>query len=150
MKQSPEMQRLEEMLRSSTLVAGGFMGTDSRPVTEVIESDAAELARLGVSAREVGARMKVITDAAIQALGTWARIDERRWAKVDEARGAIACPWSDGRAFRKRVTTVRWGDSDKRIHWSDLSIHMIGEHGFFEGRGSSFRIEPVELVRVLF
>ena len=40
MKQSPDMQKLEQMLRSSVLVAGGFMGNDVRVVTEIIEADA--------------------------------------------------------------------------------------------------------------
>jgi hypothetical protein len=36
------------------------------------------------------------------------------------------------------------------VQWSDLSIHLIGAHGFFEGRGSFFRLEPAELVAILF
>lgn len=143
------MQRLEENLRSSAQVANGFMGTDTRRVTEIIDADAAVLARLGVTVQELGDRMKGITDAAIKALGTWARIDDRRQARVDEARGVIACPWSHGHAFCKRVTTVRLDDSGKSVCWSDLNIHMIVAHGFFEGRGASFRIEPEELVHII-
>ncbi len=150
MKQSPDMQKLEELLRSSVLVANGFMGTDSRRVVEIIDADAAALRKLNVTAQEVGARMQEITDVAIEALGTWARIDDRRQAKVAEARGAIACPWSHGQVFQKRVTTVQLIDSDKRLSWSDLNIHMIVAHGFFEGKGASFRIEPSELVPLLF
>lgn len=150
MKQSPQMQKLEELLRSSVLVANGFMGTDSRRVMEIIDADKAELNKLGVTAEEVGARMREITETAIQALGTWARIDDRRQAKVDEARGAIACPWSHGQAFPKRVTTIRLVDGGKCLSWSDLNVHMIAAHGFFEGKGASFRIEPAEVVDVLF
>lgn len=150
MKQSPDMQKLEELLRSSILVADGFMGTDPRSVTEIIDADAAELGRLGTTAEKVGARMREITEMAIQALGTWARIDDRRQARVAEARGAIPCPWSDGQVFPKRVTTIRLADSDKDFSWSDLNVHMIAAHGFFEGKGASFRIEPSELVQVLF
>jgi hypothetical protein len=31
-----------------------------------------------------------------------------------------------------------------------LNIHLVEEHGFFEGRGAFFRIEPEELIRVIF
>jgi hypothetical protein len=150
MKQSPDMQKLEEILRSSTLVADGFMGNDSRPVTEVIEADAAKLSKLDVSPEQLGARMSEITEVAKKALGTWAKVDEVRQAKIDEARGLMVCPWPHEARFAKRVTTVRRTDSSETIQWSDLNIHLISTHGFFEGRGSAFRIDPALLVRVIF
>ena len=150
MKQSPEMQKLEQMLRSSVLVAGGFMGNDMRPVTEIIEADGAALTRLDVTAEQLAARMQECTEAAIKGLGNWVTIDSTCEAGVDEARGWIPCPFSDGRRFRKRVTTVRRTDSGQTVQWSDLSIHFIEAHRFFEGKGSFFRIEPAELISVLF
>jgi len=150
MKKSPRMRKLEEMLRSSVLVVGGFMGDDRRPIMEVIEADGKALSRLHVTAEQVAQRMQEITDAAIEGLGTWVKIDDVREAKVEEARGWIPCPWSDAHRFRKRVTTLRRTDSGQAVQWSDLSIHFIGTHTFFEGKGSFFRIEPAELVRALF
>jgi hypothetical protein len=47
MKESPDNQKLEQLLRSSKLVAGGFMGSDTRTFSEVTDADSAELARLG-------------------------------------------------------------------------------------------------------
>ena len=150
MKQSPEMQKLEAMLRSSVFVAGGFMGSDPRPVTEVIDADAAELARLDVTAEQLAARMQEITDAAVAGLENWVQIDAGHEARTEEARGVIPCPWSDGYRSCKRVTIVRRADSGRTVQWSDLNIHLIGAHTFFEGRGSFFRIEPAELVTLLF
>ena len=150
MKQSPDMQKLEEILRSSTLVADGFMGSDPRSVTEVIETDAGELFKLGVSPEQLGARMTEITEKAGKALGTWARIDDVREAMIDEARGRMVCPWPHEARFRKQVTTVRRTDSGETIQWSDLNVHLIAAHGFFEGKGSTFRIDPAALVRVIF
>ncbi|MHC4517266.1 MAG: hypothetical protein ACYTAS_01645 [Planctomycetota bacterium] len=150
MKQSPNMQKLEQMLRSSVLVVGGFMGGDSRPVTEVIDEDAATLAHLDVTAEQVAARMQEITDAAIKGLGNWVVVDAGHEAMVEEARGAIFCPWSDGQRFRKRVTLVKLAPSGRQVQWSDLNIHLIGKHTFFEGKGSYFRTEPEELVKALF
>jgi hypothetical protein len=150
MKQSPEMQRLEEILRSSELAAGGFMGNDPRPVTEVIETDAAKLFALDVPVERLVARMKEITDAAQEGLGNWVQLGADREAKVDEARGLIPCPWPHQERFCKRVTTVRLTRTNRTVRWSDLSLHMIAAHGFFQGKGSYFRIEPAELVGVLF
>ena len=150
MKQSPKMQKLEQRLRSSVFAAGGFMGGDGRPATEVIEADAAALSRLGMTVERLADRMQEITEAAIKGLGTWVDVDSGHEARVDEARGWIPCPWSDGHRSRKRVTTVRRTDSAQAVQWSDLSIHFVGTHTFFEGKGSAFRIEPAELVDVLF
>jgi len=150
MKQGPDIQELDVTLRLSTLVAGGFMGSDPRSVTEVIDSDAGELSRLGVTDKELAARMKEITDKAAPAQGTWAQVAPGLEAQVDETRGSTPCPWRHHGRYFKRVTTVRRKDSDKVLRWSDLNTHMIAMHGFFEGKGSTFRLEPAELVRMLF
>ena len=150
MKQSVQMKKLEEVLRSSKLVAGGFMGRDSRIVTEIIDADTAELSRLGYDVEKVAGKMQKITNIAKQALGNWTEIDEKRRAKVDEAKGLIPCPWPHSARFAKRVTTVKMVDSDQTIKWSDLNIHLIAEHGFFEGKGCEFRIEPKELIKLIF
>jgi hypothetical protein len=150
MKESPQTKNLEKLLRSSKLVAGGFMGDDARSVHEIIDADMAELSRLGFTAKQVAGRMQQITDIAIPGLGTWMKLDEQRQVKIDEAKGWLICPWPHPGKFAKRITTVRLVKSGVSIRWSDLNIHLIGEHGFFEGKGSSFRIEPGTLIAAMF
>ena len=150
MKKSPQSQKLEQMLRSSRIVAGGFMGADTRPVEEIIDADLGSLAKLGRTADEIAGRMQEITDKAIAGLGNWVRIDPYRMALVDEAKGTLNCPWPHPGRFAKRVTTVRIVESGGEITWSDLNIHLIEQHGFFEGVGSAFRLEPGELARIIF
>jgi len=150
MKESPQMRKLETVLRSSKLVAGGFMGTDTRSLSEIIEADAALISRLGFTAKQIAARMQKITDIAKVALGNWVDLDEKRRARVDEAKGVIVCPWPHPGRFAKRVTIVDIIESDESIRWADLNIHLIAEHSFFEGKGSTFRIEPDILVKIIF
>jgi hypothetical protein len=150
MKQSPEVVKLDVILRSSALVAGGFMGADPRSVTEVIDADAGVLSRLGATTEQIAARMREITEKATAALGAWVKIDTNREAMVDDTRGSLPCPWPHEAWFLKRVTTLRLKGSGKTIRWSDLNVHMIAAHGFFEGRGSLFRTGPAELVEILF
>ena len=126
------------------------MGDDRRNVTEVIDADAGALSRLDVTTSQVAQRMKEITERAARGLGTWVEIDEDHEAMVDEARGVLPCPWPHGGYYPKRVTTFKVVASGRTFRWSDLNIHMIEDHGFFEGKGSAFRIEPAGLVRVLF
>ena len=150
MKESPENKKLEEFLRSSKMVAGGFMGRDLRSVYEIIESDQAEVSRLGFTIEQIAKRMQEITDAAIPSLGGSVKIDGKLAVQVDEAKGHLVCPWPHAGRFVKRVTTAEVIESGQIIKWSDLNIHLIGEHGFFEGKGAAFRLEPGELTNVIF
>lgn len=150
MKQSPDIQKLEETLRSSKLVAGGFMGTDRRNLTEIIDADLSDLAGLGITAEKIAARMKEITNAAIPALGNWIQVNGKLQAMVDEAKGLTVCPWPHPANCDKRVTYVKNLISGQTIKWADLNIHLIKEHNFFEGKGSPYRIEPKELVEIIF
>ncbi|MBC8469375.1 MAG: hypothetical protein H8D56_07875 [Planctomycetes bacterium] len=150
MKESPQTRKLEQILRSSKLVAGGFMGDDSRSFNEVIYADASQVSKLGYTMEEIAARMQEITDTAKTGLGNWIKVDDKLQAVADEAKGSLICPWPHSGRYVKRITTVQRYNSGETIRWSELNIHLIAEHGFFEGRGAAFRIEPVKLINVIF
>lgn len=150
MKQSPRDKNLEQMLRSGKLAAGGFMGADSRSPEEVIAQDAATLAALGYNAAQVAMRMQELRDLARPQLGNWINVGEVLQVKSEDFKGFNVCPWPHAGRFEKRITTAVRTDTRQSISWSDLNIHLIKEHGFFEGKGSYFRVEPQELVSVIF
>jgi hypothetical protein len=150
MKKSPQQDKLEALLRSSKLSACGFLGEDKRSLWEIIDADVAELERLGRNSEELAARMQELTDRAAAALGDWENINEILRVRVDDNRGMIPCPWPHAVRCLKRITTIHHVKTGKTIRWSDLNIHLIKEHGFFEGRGARFRIEPKDLVDMIF
>ncbi|MBW8035438.1 MAG: hypothetical protein FVQ79_07360 [Planctomycetes bacterium] len=149
MKQSPEMDNLEAVLRSSKLVAGGFLGSDRRSVCEIIEEDRRRLDNAGVGCKELAGRMREITDAAKRQLGGCVKVSDRLEAWVEEAKGVLVCPWPHSGGILKRITTVRNVETGETVTWSDLNIHLIEEHGFFEGKGSAMRLEPGEIVKMI-
>jgi len=150
LKRSPEAKRIEEVLRCSRIVAGGFFGNDTRILEEIIEADAASLIKLRTTAPRIAARMREITERGKAGLGTTVKFDEKRTVAVDENRGQTVCPWPHAGGYQKTITTVRRLDTGATARWSDLSLHFIEAHGFFQGRGSAFRVEPEDLVAVLF
>jgi hypothetical protein len=150
MKRSPGMIRLEEVLRSSKIAAGGFLGSDPRPLEEILEADAAELARIGTTAAEIAERMQALTDAAKRGLGTEVRIGDSIEVSASDTRGVMVCPWPHAAGRTKTVTRLRRLDTGRTLVWSDLCIHLIGAHGFFQGRGSPFRLEPAGLAEAIF
>lgn len=151
MKMSPQDKKLDDMLRSSSLVAGGFMGDDKRNVAEVIDADAATLLEHGVNATMLARRMSELTAIAKQGLGTWVDADGGALQVMsEEYKGMLVCPWGHAGHFDKQVTMLQRPATGQTLSWTDLNVHLIESHGFFEGKGSAFRIEPAEAVRVLF
>jgi len=150
MKKPPDLQRLEKMLRASRLAAKGFLGNDPRALSEIIEQDLSELARLGYTKEHIATRMQELTDLGRHGLGTPVTVEEDMAVTVDEHRGQIVCPWPHAGRYAKTVTLVHRSDTDEQLCWSDLSIHLVGRHGFFQGRGSPFRLDPAQLVRILY
>ena len=126
------------------------MGDDSRSFNEVIYADSSQVSKLGYTMEEIAARMQEITDTAKTGLGNWIKVDDKLQAVADEAKGSLICPWPHPGRYVKRITTVQRYNSGETIRWSELNIHLIAEHGFFEGRGAAFRIEPVKLINVIF
>ena len=150
MKRSPDMEKLEEMLRSSKFVSGGFLGHDERPLEAIIDTDAAALGRLNRTREEIASRMRHITELGKRGLETTVTVEPWLEARVIDARGPIPCPWPHPGVFSKAVIIARRTDTGGSVRWSELNTHMIEAHGFFEGRGSPFRIEPEDLVGVIF
>ncbi|MGD9874011.1 MAG: hypothetical protein AB7T27_07040 [Kiritimatiellia bacterium] len=150
MKPSPDMQRLEEILRSSKIAGGGFLGSDRRPLEEILEADAAELVRLGHTRYDIADRMRHISALAERGLGSWVKVDENIEAAVTDTRGKIPCPWPHPGTFSKTVVTAKNMRTGQSIQWSELNIHLIEMHGFFEGHGSPFRLDPAVLAEILF
>ena len=102
MKQSPEEKRLGEMLHSGKLVAGGFMGNDTRHPLEVIEHDTAVLEHLGFTCQQIAYRMNELTAQAKPRLGTWVEAEAGKLrVKSDDFKGGLICPWPHPGVFEK-------------------------------------------------
>ncbi|NLG57091.1 MAG: hypothetical protein GX540_01635, partial [Clostridiales bacterium] len=69
--------------------------------------------------------------------------------KTEEYMGWLGCPFKDARRAAKRNTRVTDKATGQQMRWSDLSIHLIEEHAFFQGKGSPFRLEPEALAAFL-
>lgn len=150
MKNPPDIQKLEQFLRSSKLVAGGFLGNDTRALNQIIDSDHKTLTKLRITNVQLAEKMTEITQLAKKGLGNWVKIDSHLQARIEEAKGFLVCPWPHPHRSLKRVTFLKNTNTNQTINWSDLNTHLIAEHCFFEGKGSAFRIEPEIAAEILF
>lgn len=146
MKQNPKDIPVVESLRAGILSRDGFMGEDTRPFTEIILDDAAQLADLGTSAVELAGKMTSLTKAGLEQIGLPVQVGGYT-VTVEEYMGKISCPFRDHRA-PKRNTTVT-DTKGREFMWTDLNVHLIKAHGFFQGKGSPYRLEPAELAAFL-
>lgn len=153
MKMSPEYTKAQENMQPGVITSDGFLGNDTRPIVEIIAADEAEMERDGLDFDETVVLMRRLLDEGRKGLGEPVTVDDRWIVQVFEARGFLASPFEDG-IFRKinaQVTVIEDGKpSEHSILFSELSLHLIENYHFFQGKGASFRLSPPAIKRVLF
>ncbi|MDD4081102.1 MAG: hypothetical protein PHP02_06780 [Eubacteriales bacterium] len=148
MKENPKDALLRVDMEAGRLIKDGFLGEDRRPVSDIISQDLDTLAGLQVSHVELGRAMRRLTRGGMDAIGEEADVGDYL-VKMEEYMGWLGCPFKDGRRAAKRNTWVKDKASGKEMRWTDLTIHLIEAHAFFQGRGSAFRLEPEALAAFL-
>ncbi len=148
MKQTAEMDRYQHNMRPGCITLKGLLGEDRRNLVDILIEDDAEVKRLGTSHEAIAARMLELRDAGIQGLGESITVQNRYSVRVDNVRGKLPCPFEDV-VVQKTFIQVRNLELNREVTYTDLHIHMIKEHGFYEGKGSSFRLLPQDLVEIL-
>jgi hypothetical protein len=127
----------------------GFLGHDRRSLPEILAADAAEVSRLGLTDEAVAARMAELRDSGYPGLGEPVEVPPHFVVRVDSERGKLPCPFGDAGGHRKTLISVLNKALARSLSYTDLGIHLIREHGFYEGSGSAFRLEPADLKEIL-
>ena len=147
MKQPPDDRG--KNFEASKFSADGFLGNDSRPVDEIIADDTRDLDRAGISRDDLAIALETAYLKARNALGAIIEVVPGVQGEFFESRGRVPCPFRGCGVFEKGEASLSISDSRTPVIVTSLGIHMIATHGFFQGRGSRFRIEPVEAARLL-
>lgn len=148
MKMTPELKKARENMDPGIITAEGFLGSDTRNLSTIIDEDAQIMRRLELDPLEVAGKLRHLMEEGRKGLGEPRTVDSEWLVKTDEARGHLACPWEDG-IFRKVNVTVERKDTGEKIFFTDLSLHLLEVHGFLEGRGSTFRLNMETVKHVL-
>jgi hypothetical protein len=99
--------------------------------------------------QRIAGRMIELRDAGMRGLGEFVEVPPHYEVRVDSVRGKLPCPFGDPGIFPKTNVMIRNTRLGRELTYTDLHIHLIGSHGFYEGTGSPFRLEPAELAEVL-
>ncbi len=148
--QSPEMDEVEKRMASCRPWHLGFLGRDTRKLIEILTADQAEVNALGLTHGDIARRLREITDAARRGWGEDpVCVEEKFLVRVQEARGSLPCPWGHPGLYGKSHVELKNSRTGEVLVWSELAIHLIEEHGFYQGQGSPYRLEPAAIKRVL-
>ena len=142
MKETPEDKALEGRLGASKFSGDGFLGTDHRPVDAIIADDLRTLERLGISLESLLAVLKDAFAQARAALGGDVELRPYVTAMAHESMGRIPSPFRGDGIFEKGDVVVSNSLTGESLILTSLGLSMIEKHGFFQGRGSRYRIDP--------
>lgn len=149
MKQTLQMTKIQEKMKPGIITRDGFLGNDKRNLVDMLIDDDAEVKRMNITHSLIAERMLELRDAGMRGLGEFISVAPHFEVRVDSVRGKLPCPFGDPGVFPKTNITVRNLARNREITFTDLHIHMIGSHGFYEGKGFAFRLEPKELAETL-
>jgi hypothetical protein len=135
------MQRIIERMKPGVLSLHGFLGTDRRALEQIIDADSSTVAGLDTTHTELAGVLLNMLEKAAAGLGTRVAVAEHLEADYCEVMGRIPCPWGDG-SFQKGEVTLIDTETGATLYFSPLSVHMIAHHGFYDGHGSRYRVDP--------
>ena len=148
MKQNPKNEALRENLAAGKLAKEGFLGEDDRPPEQIVADDAATLSEVNLSAQDLADAMRTLTRLGLEGQGV--EVDTKDYTLlVEDYMGSMTCPFRDGRRAAKRNTRATLKSNGETLTWTDMGVHLIQAHGFFQGKGSAYRLEPLALAAFL-
>ncbi len=149
MKKTRQLEKIQHNMRPGVITRDGFLGKDTRNLIDILTQDDALVKRLGLTHGKIAQRMIDLRDLGCRGLGDYIPVEPHFDVRVESVRGKLPCPFGDPGLFPKTVTIVKNLATDRTITYTDLSIHTILVHGFYQGKGSLYRLEPRDLMEIL-
>jgi len=148
MKMFGDYKNATALMQPGIVTQTGFLGDDQRSLLDIIQQDEKLFRSLGLDWDEVASRLQTWQAQAARSLGEPATVDGKWNVQYYEARGQLPCPFGD-KLLNKNTVMVSLINTDLKILFSDLSVHLLQEHHFLQGKGSPFRMEPTLLKQLL-
>jgi len=148
MKRSPKDKDIADNLKPSKFSGTRFLGDDQRSHEEIIDADLRTLRELGVEIDQLAAALKNAFEAASKMPDAETELPDGVTAQYHESRGRVPSPFKGEGTFEKGELAITDTKNNLTIIITALSIHLIEKHGFFQGKGSRYRIDPVSAVKI--
>lgn len=149
MKQTLDYDKIQDQMRKGVITLDGFLGDDTRKLVDILAADDATVRQRGTTHRTIAERMRYLRDKGLAGLGEFTTVDEYFEVKVETIRGLLPSPFGGPGMYGKVNTTVFNLRLHRSVFYTDLHIHLIGDHGFYQGVGCRYRLEIDDLLEVL-
>ncbi len=149
MKRSPFEKEVMTSLGPSRFSGEGFLGTDARSPEEIASEDSGRLRKRGVTRESLATALKQAYQKARDAFGGEVVIRTGVTAVFHESMGRVPSPFPGEGVFEKGEAVVTERKTGARLIITQLSLHLIEKHGFFQGVGSRYRIDPDRAIDML-
>ena len=149
MKETPQDKNLQINLQASKFSGDGFLGSDQRPVDEIIASDLRQLAEIGRTVDEAVQLLSNAYERTREGLGDEVVLYPGITGKFFESMGRIPSPFRGDGVFEKGEAVVTDQIGGQSIIITKLGLNLIEKHHFFQGIGSRYRIEPLAVFQLL-
>lgn len=145
--QSPQLDEVESRMRRSG-GPHGYLAGDARPLVTILTEDERTVKSLGLTHQAIADRLRAFTEAAKKAMGGPVLMGHLWRVELQDFRGRLPCPWGHPGLYPKTHVRLERLDTGETLQWTDLSIHLIEAHGFYQGLGSPYRLDPKRVVAV--
>lgn len=149
MKQTVQMKEIQERMKPGVITRHGFLGTDRRNLSDIIREQDAEVKRLSLSHERIANRLREFRDAGTEGFGDAVVVDPHFEVSVDIARGKLPCPFGHRGLIRKTIVRVKNVRNGRELTYTDMTIHLIEEHGFYQGNGSAYHLGIQDIAETL-
>lgn len=105
--------------------------------------------RLGYDHKDIADKMQYFRNAGEKGLGEYIEVPPHFAVSVETVRGKLPCPFECQKILPKSIIKVKNKKLDKEIIFTDIMIHLILFHGFYQGKKSLYRVEPEDLIEIL-
>ena len=147
--QSPALDAAEQRMKPSASFRHGFLGRETRKLIQILNDDQKTVKALGLTDELIAHKLRVLTDKAKKGLGDPVVLYDKYEVTAEAARGQIPCPWGHPGLYNKTHISLKKIPTGETLVWSDLAIHLIEAHGFYQGKGSPYRIDPQLVKEIL-
>jgi hypothetical protein len=148
MKQTPELDRVQEKMQPGEITLDGFLGDDDRKLVDILIDDAETVQARGILHKQIADRLDELAEEGRDIAERELEVEDRYKVRVRDDRGVLPSPWGDGR-FSKADVHMDDPVTGLSFRWNRLTTHMIREYGFYGGHGSPYRINPADIIRAL-
>jgi hypothetical protein len=142
---------LEKIMRPGASSSAGFLGKDEKLLDVLAADNDLVLKELGSTHQELARHLHALGALGETSDGKAAQFTyqgHKFKVKVIAYRGHMASPFKDGTKTNKNAFVENL-DNGKKLEMSLLVPDMIERYGFYEGKGTSYRVDPRQAVAVL-